>query len=185
MDTLSRPASLDLNSLVIRPAVETDLPDLEWEGDLLHFRRVFAHAFELVAAGRAQIWLALLPPVGLVGQLFIQFICDRLELADGSQRAYLYSFRVKPAYRSKGVGSAMMERVEADLRSRGFQRVTLTVARENQRARELYQKRGYLVTATDPGRWRYPDHLGVWHEVEEPAWRMEKDLLIRPPDWRA
>ncbi len=176
MDTFAKPQTARLEQLILRPALEADLPDLEWGGAYLHFRRVFRHTFELVLAGRAVIWLALLPAVGLVGQLFIQYSCDRRELADGKERAYLYSFRVKPEFRSQGIGSAMLDRVEADLRSRGYRIVTLTVARDNPRARALYERRGYRIVAADPGRWRYPDHLGVWHEVEEPAWRMEKVL---------
>ena len=68
----------------------------------------------------------------------------------------------------------MMQVVEADLRSRGFHWVTLNVARDNIRARDLYERIGYHVVAPEPGIWSYPDHNGVWHTIEEPAWRMEK-----------
>jgi len=30
--------------------------------------------------------------------------------------------------------------------------------------------------AADPGRWSFPDENGNWHEVEEPSWRMEKEI---------
>ena len=37
-------------------------------------------------------------------------------------------------------------------------------------------RRGYYVVAPEPGIWSYPDEKGVWHRVEEPAWRMEKKI---------
>ena len=70
----------------------------------------------------------------------------------------------------------MMEVVEDDLRKRGFQYVTLNVARDNPRAQQLYIRRGFRVVAPEPGVWSYQDEKGIWHRVEEPAWRMEKGL---------
>lgn len=165
-----------LDQLIIRPVTEADLPKLEWEGEYTHFRRVFADAFQRMCRGFSILWVAELPDIGLIAQVFIQFTCDRPELADGFERAYLYSFRVRDAYRSKGVGSYLMDVVEADLRKRGFQYVTLNVARDNPRAQQLYLRRGYHVTAPEPGIWSYPDENGVWHQVKEPAWRMEKEI---------
>jgi ribosomal protein S18 acetylase RimI-like enzyme len=106
----------------------------------------------------------------------VQLSCDRPELADGRSRAYVYSFRVRRPYRGAGLGTRLMEVVEDDLRRRRFSHVTLNVAKDNPRARELYQRLGYAVTAHEPGRWSYPDHNGVWQHVHEPAWRMEKEL---------
>jgi ribosomal protein S18 acetylase RimI-like enzyme len=55
--------------------------------------------------------------------------------------------------------------------------VTLNVAKDNKDAIKLYLSRGYEVVAPEPGIWQYQDHYGVWHQVIEPAWRMEKKLL--------
>lgn len=176
METQLTVKTINPAGLVVRKAMAQDLPDLEWDGEFTHFRRVFADAYDRQISGSSMIWVAYLSGVGLVGQLFIQFLCDRHELADGDCRAYLYSFRVKPLYRSLGVGSHVMDVVENDLRLRGFQYVTLNVAKENFRAQDLYRRRGYHVIASESGRWSYPDHMGIWHHVEEPAWRMEKKL---------
>ena len=162
--------------IIVRQVVKNDLPALEWEGEYTHFRRVYADAYESMKMGYSMLWVADLPGVGLVGQVFIQFTCQRPELADGYERAYLYSFRVRKEYRSLGIGSRMMEVVEGDLRERGFQYVTLNVARDNPRAQQLYLRRGYHVVAPEPGIWSYVDEKGNWHRVEEPAWRMEKAL---------
>jgi ribosomal protein S18 acetylase RimI-like enzyme len=139
--------------IIVRQVVKNDLPALEWEGEYTHFRRVYADAYESMKMGYSMLWVADLPGVGLVGQVFIQFTCQRPELADGYERAYLYSFRVRKEYRSLGIGSRMMEVVEGDLRERGFQYVTLNVARDNPRAQQLYLRRGYHVVAPEPGIW--------------------------------
>jgi ribosomal protein S18 acetylase RimI-like enzyme len=165
-----------LPRLVIRNVQATDLTALEWEGEYSHFRRIYADAFERAKSGLSVLWLAEISDSMLIGQAFIQLICDRPELADGKVRAYLYGFRVRPAYRGCGVGSLMMDAIEIDLRRRRFHWLTLNVARENIRARALYERRGYKVIAPEPGLWSYSDEKGIWHTMEEPAWRMEKFL---------
>jgi ribosomal protein S18 acetylase RimI-like enzyme len=165
-----------LNQVIVRTITEADLPGMEWDGEYTHFRRVYAEAYQRMQRGYTVLWVAELPGSGLIGQVFIQLVCDRLELADGQDRAYLYSFRVRSAFRDQGLGKLIMGVVEEDLRIRGFQYVTLNVARDNPRAQQLYLRSGYRVVAPEPGTWSYPDEHGIWHHVEEPAWRMEKVL---------
>ena len=165
-----------LHRVRIRNMQESDLPGLEWDGEYTHFRKLYADAYARMQKKLAVHWVADLPGEGLIGQVFVQLTCDRPELADGYQRAYLYSFRIRPAYRNHGLGSMIMEAVENDLRRRHFRSVTLNVAKDNSGALRLYQRRGYLVIAHEPGIWSYPDEEGIWHHMEEPAWRMEKYL---------
>jgi ribosomal protein S18 acetylase RimI-like enzyme len=165
-----------LNKARIRQVQEADLPGLEWDGEYAHFRRLYADAFERSRRGKSVLWVAELPEVGLVGQAFVQLVCDRPELADGVSRAYMYAFRVRHAYRGRGLGSHILSRVEEDLRKRGFHSVTLNVARNNPGARRLYERHGYHVVAPESGIWSYLDEKGEWHTMEEPAWRMEKKL---------
>lgn len=167
-----------LDAVTIRNVQKSDLPGLEWDGEYRHFRRVFADAYERAQMGFSVLWAADLPAPGpgIIGQVFIQLTCDRPELADGNQRAYLYSFRMRAAYRGKGIGTQILEVVENDLQERGFRAVTLNVARDNYSAQRLYSRHGYRIIAPEPGKWSYPDEYGIWHHVEEPAWRMEKRL---------
>ncbi len=169
----ARPAAA---AVIIRPARRSDLPSLEWEGVYTHFRRVFERAYAYVLQGQAAMYLAEHPREGVVGQVFVQYVSSRPDLADGSRRAYVYSFRVKPAYRGQGIGTRLMQAAEADLRARGFRLVTLNVAKDNPLARRLYERLGYRVVADDPGQWSYEDHRGERRFVSEPAWRMEKSL---------
>ena len=167
---------MNLSHTIIRLLKKEDLPALEWDGEFKHFRRLYSEIFKSAGAGKALMWIADLPGDSVIGQLFIQLTSSRIELADGCVRAYIYGFRIKPAYRRLGLGKRMLLVVEDDLMQRGFQIATLNVAQDNPDARRLYEQMGYQVIGTDPGQWSYLDHLGNRRDVREPAWRMEKAL---------
>lgn len=174
---LMHPESVLPAGLSIRHAVRADLPSLEWEGEYAHFRNLYQDTYQLVEKGQAVMWVAEIPSVGVIGQVFVSYRGGRPELADGHTRAYVFGFRVRPAYRNRGVGTSMMRVAEDDLAARGFSTVILNVTRENAGAQRFYTRLGYRMVAADPGRWWYLDHLGKRREVNEPAWRMEKALL--------
>ncbi len=176
MNTVNQNTNLWLDTIDIRQIRKSDLPALEWDGEYRHFRRIYADAYQRVLKGLSLIWVADLFPVGLIGQLFIQLNCDRPELADGVNKAYMYAFRIREEYRSHGLGTLMMNAIGADLKRRSFKTLTLNVAKDNPRAQELYKRLGFIVTSDEPGIWSYPDDKGIWHHVHEPAWRMEKNL---------
>ena len=165
-----------MEEVIIRLLNETDLPALEWDGEFTHFRRMYADAFKRQQRGFSILWVAELPGYSIIGQVFIQLICDRHELADGLYRAYLYSFRIKPPFRSAGLGGRMLAIVEDDLKQRHYNRITLNVAKTNTRAQKMYEAHAYRAVAHEPGCWSYIDHEGNWQHVEEPAWRMEKTI---------
>lgn len=164
-------------SITFRQARLADLPALEWEGEYRHFRRLYQDTYNRVISGNAIMWVAANQSEKLIGQMFIQLASSNLELADGTTRAYMFGFRMRETYRSSGIGSTMLTYVEEDLVTRGFQILCLNVAKENDRAIELYQRCGYVIVAPDPGIWSYQDADGLWHSMEEPAWRMEKKLV--------
>ena len=165
-----------LERVNIRHLTKKDLPALEWEGEYQHYRQVYANAYARMADGRAVLWVADLAGEGIVGQAFVQLVCDRPELADGVTRAYIFGFRVRPVYRSLGLGTHIMQTIEADLYHRRFTRVVLNVAKVNRRAQHLYRRLGYQIIAPDPGEWSYYDDKGILRTEVEPAWRMEKML---------
>jgi ribosomal protein S18 acetylase RimI-like enzyme len=169
--------NISTEQIIIRKLQREDLPKLEWEGELIHFRRIYAQAYAQYRSGDAVLWVAEDPEQFIVAQVFIQLTSHRQELANGNQRAYLYGFRVRENYRSQGIGTRMLKIVEADLLKRGYTSITLNVGRDNPDARRLYERHGFHVVAPEPGRWSYLNHLGEKVEVNEPAWRMEKTLL--------
>jgi ribosomal protein S18 acetylase RimI-like enzyme len=162
--------------IILRHAAHQDLPALEWEGEFTHFRHVFAEAYRLKELGDVIMWVAELPDFGLIGQLFIQLYGPNQIQANVNKYAYIYGFRIRPVYQGKGVGSRMLETAESDLVRRGFQRIALNVAQDNEAARRLYERRGYQVIAPEPGIWSYLDDKGRRRFVNEPAWRMEKQF---------
>jgi len=173
--TLQSPPSW-VSRVQIRRLTKADLPALEWDGEYSRFRRLFAETYQSAVKGRAVLWVADLPGLGLIGQLFVQLNSARLELADGKTRAYIYAFRVRKSYRGAGLGTRLLQTAEADLVRRGYQWVTLNVGRDNPNARQLYERNGYRVVASEPGIWHYIDETGQRREVNEPAWRMENKL---------
>ncbi|MFM8319673.1 MAG: GNAT family N-acetyltransferase [Chloroflexota bacterium] len=161
---------------MIRQLRADDLPALEWGGEYRHFRRLYREIYQGACMGRAVMWVAELPPAGVIGQVFVQLDSARKELADGAIRAYIYGFRIQALYRSQGLGGRMLATVEGDLQRRRFYWATLNVARENPDARRFYERHGYQVVADEPGRWYYMDDDNLRHDVHEPAWRMEKRI---------
>ncbi|MCJ7694516.1 MAG: GNAT family N-acetyltransferase [Anaerolineaceae bacterium] len=167
---------IDASQITIRPMVEADLPALEWDGEYSHFRKVYAQHFRSMENGNTMIWVADSDSNGPIGQLFILLYSQKLELADGIHRAYIFSFRIKPEYRNHGLGTFMLSVAESDLKARGFTTIRLNVARTNLQARRLYEKLGYKIFGSDPGLWSYQDQHCVWQTIKEPAWKMLKLL---------
>lgn len=159
----------------IRQVTRKDLLGLEWEGEYRHFRRLFADAYQRAERGEAVLWIAELPEIGIVGQLFVQIGNHRNGSSEAS-KAYIYGFRVREQFRDQGIGSCLLHTAEEDLAARGYHRVALNVGRDNDDARRLYERFGYQVVAPEPGVWSYVDHRGHRQYVQEPAWRMEKNL---------
>ncbi|HSV85195.1 MAG TPA: hypothetical protein VLH85_01375, partial [Levilinea sp.] len=81
MDMRIRPAATHwLQQIHIRHIRRSDLPALEWDGVYQHFRRVYADAYSRYEKGQSILWVAELPGAGIIGQVFIQLVCDRHEL---------------------------------------------------------------------------------------------------------
>lgn len=165
-----------LENIRIRKLSREDLPSLEWDGEFTHFRNVYKGVYQRTQIGTAAAWVAEAPVDGIVGQVFLQLDCDRPELANGWNRGYLFSFRIKPLYRNMGLGTRMLTVLQNFLITRHYTRLTLNVARDNPDAIRLYKKLGFQIVAEEPGIWSYIDHLGKVQTVHEPSWRMEKSL---------
>ncbi len=82
-----------------------------------------------------------------------------LALAAGSD-AELLTIGVRPDLRGAGLGARLLERLMADARARGLDRMVLDVARDNQAARRLYATRGFAEIAVRPNYYSQPDGRG-------------------------
>ncbi|MBG0784467.1 MAG: GNAT family N-acetyltransferase [Anaerolineaceae bacterium] len=179
MAELPTPSISDPDSITIRLVTETDLVRLEWEGEYKRYRRMYAGLFRGMLTGMTLMWLIEDAWGTVIGQAFVMLKSSEREAADGSSRAYLFAFRVRPAWRNRGIGTRMMAHIEQDLLRRGYSYVTLNVAKENPDARRLYERLGYKVTASKPGVWSYRDDEGNMQHMVEPAWRMMKRIKGR------
>jgi GNAT superfamily N-acetyltransferase len=159
----------------IRLATPADLEAMEWGGEYSHYRRLFARAMEEAKHGRRVLLLAETEGE-LAGQLFVQLSVRNSFASEGLPSGYLYAFRVKRRFRRQGIGSQLLREAEAQLRSLGYGRAVISVAKSNRSARRLYERHRYQVFTDDPGEWSYVDHQGVVRQVREPAYVMEKWL---------
>ena len=166
-----------LAEVLIRPLSEADLLTLEWEGRYTRFRRLYRLAYRRAQRGNAVLWVADVPKKKVLGQLFVLLRSEvDAQVADGKDKAFIHSFRVRPAYRNAGLGRRLLENAETDLLRRGFGTVSLNAALDNSAAIRFYERAGYERYGLDEGHWSYLDHLGRKRDVDEPSWKMRKYL---------
>jgi ribosomal protein S18 acetylase RimI-like enzyme len=166
---------VDLVRYRIRPAEPSDLEALEWDGEYRHFRRVYRQAMQEAARGN-RLLLVAEADEGLIGQIFIAFESLWKTHFRGQTTAYLHSFRVKQPYRNQGVGRSLLQRAEEEIIANGYERVVISVAKENPEALRLYEKMGYRIFSEEAGNWSYFDHEGVLQHIHEPAFVLQKPL---------
>jgi ribosomal protein S18 acetylase RimI-like enzyme len=164
--------------VTIRLAEKSDISKLEWYGQFIHFRYVLRRAYREQERGRRFMLVADCNGFP-IGQVFIQLSSTNTRVADGKNRAYLYSFRVMEMFQGHGIGTKLLKEAEKMLVERGFRSATLSVTKTNTDAMRLYQRHGYRIFSEDPGRWDYIDHRGITQYVEEPCWVLEKFLDMR------
>jgi len=66
------------------------------------------------------------------------------------QSYYVCGMAVDPECRGKGIGSAFLAAAEQDCRSRGFRKLSLIVFEQNVRAKQLYERAGYVEKSRHP-----------------------------------
>lgn len=169
-----------VNLIQFRQVNYSDLRSLEWEGTYIHFRKVYLQAYQRTQEGKALMRVAELPQFGIVGQVFIQLISSRRDLADGIDKAYLYAFRVRPQFRNHGLGKKMLFYAETLLIKRGYSEIILNVAKKNINAIRLYENYGYQIVGNESGDWTFRDHNNETRRIVEPAWKMSKRITNHP-----
>jgi ribosomal-protein-alanine N-acetyltransferase len=114
------------------------------EGDVEAVARLEREAFSspwtadtfrrLMVREGTEIWVADLPPAGVVGYAVLWCVLDHGELAN---------IAVHPEHRGRGLGSCLLDRVMERARERGVRNMYLEVRVSNQRAADLYERRGF------------------------------------------
>ena len=93
---------------------------------------------------------------GLVAVLGRYQARRRVDIPHPKDSLHIEELQVDPGYRSRGIGGALLERVEAQARERGLQTISLNTTTVNP-ARNLYERHGFRVaeTRTDAAFERY------------------------------
>jgi ribosomal protein S18 acetylase RimI-like enzyme len=137
---------------VIRPARPEDAEAIA-RVHVATWRAAYAHAIpsETLAAvdvdERAELWKRFLggPTAIFVGELDGE-VCGFVSVGESQEHpgeGELFSIYVLPAAWGTGLGTALIERGEDELRARGFTRATLNVLADNPRARRFYERQGW------------------------------------------
>lgn len=90
----------------------------------------------------------------------------RIEKIRGRVVGRVYTLDVRPDFRRRGVGAALLKRLEEYFKSLGCEKVMLEVAVDNEPAISLYKSLGYTFAS------RLKDYYGRGRD----AYRAEKDL---------
>lgn len=74
---------------------------------------------------------------------FVMFSIEDGGYEQDRRRGLIENLFVSPDYRNDGIGSALLEAAESQLREDGVEAITLEVLVQNERAREFYARHGY------------------------------------------
>lgn len=80
----------------------------------------------------------------LIGELHVKYDNEDKDFAEKGKRAYLFAFRVHKDYQGKGLGSYLLETVIDELNANGYHELTVGVEDDNNRARFMYEKHGFI-----------------------------------------
>ena len=158
-----RPARPEDADAIARVQVET------WRATYAH--AVPAESLAQVDVGaRAEMWRRFLAgdSATFVGEIDgeIRGFVNVGKSRDHPGMGELFSIYVLPRAWGSGLGTALIERGEEELRSRGFTSATLNVLADNPRARRFYERQGWVAGET------FQDTL-LGHEVELARYRTE------------
>ena len=177
MEKIDPDQRINFTHLKIRPVKKEDLQALEWDGEYKKYRRMYADIFYSTLVDKTIMWVIETEQGEIIGQAFVMLKSGESEAVDGEKRAYFFGFRIRDAWRNRGIGSYLMRFVEGDLSRRGFHTITLNVAKDNVDALRLYQRLGYKIVGSHAGKWSYVDEQGVIQHVNEPSWRMIRRIV--------
>lgn len=90
-------------------------------------------------------WRDLVRHYGLFGSLWRIALLAALERDSENKRFLMDGIFVTDAARGKGVGTALLEAICAEARTRGYKEVRLDVIDTNPRARALYDREGFVA----------------------------------------
>jgi len=122
----------------IRPCREADLPALEWWGLFTAHRDLIHRVFARQERGQATLMLVVEVNGMAAGQAWIDLSRHAAE-----RLGVIWALRVFPCLQGCGIGGRLLGAAEEVLRERGCAWAEVTVDKEDDGSRRLYERRGY------------------------------------------
>ena len=143
---------------------------LDGEGDLNGVLEVEGESFtnpwtrdmytwELQNRSMCHIYVVRTPECAVAGFCAFWLVSDDI---------HINNVALRPAYRNRGLGTALMRHVMTEARRLGAMRATLEVRASNAGARRLYERLGFYVAGSRRNYYTNPveDELILWAELE-------------------
>ena len=162
------PATL---AVTIRVCAEDDLRALEWDGMFADHREIILDAYTRQQQRSAMMLVAEIDGT-IVGQIWI----DLTKLTSRGA-GFLWSLRVHPEVRSRGIGTELIGAAESWLAANAFESGAIGVEKGNARGMRLCRRLGYEVAGELLERYTYTTPAGENHDVTVDQWLLEKRLL--------
>ncbi len=79
-----------------------------------------------------------------VGEINAKIVGTIMAGYDG-HRGWIYTLAVKPQLQNQGIGSALLEHAQQELKNRGCVKINLQILAENEEVKKFYINHGYTV----------------------------------------
>jgi ribosomal-protein-alanine N-acetyltransferase len=134
-------------------AVEAESFTNPWTRDM--------YAWELQNRSVCHIYVVRTPECTVAGFCAFWLVFDEI---------HINNVALRPPFRGRGIGTALMRHVLAEGKRLGAKRATLEVRASNADARRLYERLGFYVAATRRNYYTHPveDALILWRDEEIP-----------------
>lgn len=156
--------------VTIRHARRDDLRKLEWFGLFSPFRDITERAYARAEQGEIAFLVAELNSFP-VGQVWV----DLVKLA-GAGVGIIWALRVLQPLQNLGIGTRLIRAAEQTIRDHGLPAAEIGVSVQNQSAKRLYERLGYIIQRDNIERWSYTTPDGDTQQVEEHGWILRKRL---------
>ena len=130
---------------IVRKIKTTELPILTQLFNYKDIDDMIAENTRSIENGIVDIF-ALFDDGKLIGELHVKYDNEDKDFAEKGKRAYLFAFRIHRDYQGKGLGSYLIETVIDELNANGYHELTVGVEDDNNQARYMYEKHGFIST---------------------------------------
>ncbi|MCL5676200.1 MAG: GNAT family N-acetyltransferase [Patescibacteria group bacterium] len=167
---------LDGQDWLLREIKKSDLRLLEYGRMYRKYRKLMELSYQ-DHKNHKKVYLVAEVKRKIAGQIIIdrRVLKDQTK-SDGVSRAYLYSFRVFPPFRRRGLGTAMLNFCLRYLKEKNFLYAAIACEKKNPLALKLYLRLGFKIFKEEDLPWEFEDEEGKKHTVSEPEWVLEKTL---------